>query len=495
MLWSVTSAQASEKNIELFMDNQKIELPYSIVMEQGKVLLPLRFFSEKLDAGVEYSNTNNMVSLSKGQNQIKINLQTNKVSLNGGQEANVGPIKNVDGRIYVPLRFLGEALNTEIGWDQRSRSVSINSGTKQEVTEAEPEIKETQPESSRTLWEKELPQTIGYRPLIDEKGTIYVPNGRSLTALSANGQELWSTPIGDHNKIKNYEQLVGTPVKYKDTLYVGTTDTSENGIRFKRKLLSINASNGSVNWSNEFESAYEGETSNNPDIPVYSDKDQQLYYRDKEGFKTYTAGPILRWQFASEYEVPVGPVLVDRNGFSDNVVIADKATQGQIIVLDCDQEEQWRYPVSVGKITSMIYDDSSRRLYVALENVSANGGSGVLCLDLFSYEWVYQSYLNENKIVKMVAKDNGVYVSTGQKLYYLDARGNASDQKINNVLDFSIDHKGDLIALHSDGMIHLYDKGKMTWEHKIAGAKHLVLGRDGKALVTAGDKLFMINIE
>ncbi|RUS47687.1 copper amine oxidase N-terminal domain-containing protein [Cohnella sp. AR92] len=92
---------------------------------QKRVLVPLRFVSEKLGTTVDYQEAQGTVSIKSDSLDITLKLGSQKATVNG-VEKNLGTqpvLKN--SRAYVPLRFVSEALGRRVVWDGANNTAHI----------------------------------------------------------------------------------------------------------------------------------------------------------------------------------------------------------------------------------------------------------------------------------------------------------------------------------------------------------------------------------
>ncbi|WP_333870368.1 stalk domain-containing protein [Desulforamulus putei] len=490
LLFEVNAVYA-ERPVQVIIDQKMVHLPYPLVTINGSTLFPLRFFSEKMDAQVDYLPDTNTAYIKKGDKQIQIHAISGTAYINGQGQSLNGLIKEVNGRIYVPLRFLGTALGAEITWDSEKRTITINNGDSIKNNE------EVLQKERRVSWIKEFPQPIVSKPLVTGDGKIYVPNGYFLTAMDATGTVLWSQDFSLFENKKREAQKLGTPVLCDNTLYVSTSDYLE-GLKFIRTFYSVDKS-GKINWALDFQSNYEGSYSKIPPNVSYSGKNNQLYLRVKEGVVAYTPDPLLRYRFDSSYEVPLDPVVVDRNELNDDIVVLDRDTQGQVYLLDSEFNEEWRHPVVMGKAKEMVYDKDSRYLFIYLSENSYSKGSGVLCLDLLTKSWKYQTSFSDAEIIKMYPYKGELYLTTGKKFYRIDKNGNSNAYRdaYNNIIDFNVLSEDSLIVLYADGTLCKFNDGGVAWKVNIKDAKGFVLNPLATTayVITGDNKMVAIDVQ
>ena len=90
-------------------------------------MIPIRFVSEQLGAKVEWNKQTQEVVVSQADKIIKLKIGEKQVSLNGTVKQLDTAAVVKEGRTYVPLRFVGEALGAQVQWDPKGRTAYINS--------------------------------------------------------------------------------------------------------------------------------------------------------------------------------------------------------------------------------------------------------------------------------------------------------------------------------------------------------------------------------
>ncbi len=487
VLLSGGAIASAETPVELMINNTRIKVPYPIFIEKDTTLLPLRFFSEKLNAKVGYLPDTDTAYIDLGDKTITINAREGVGYIDGLGYSLKGLIKKYDDRLYVPLRFLGQMSGAKIDWDASTRTISIVTSVseKDKAEEATQEIAK----NARVLWQAQLERPITSDILATADGKLYVPNGHILTAMDSQGNVLWSNALGGYDPRGQNEQVLGTPIQQGNTLFLGTADYQKGAVDFTQSVFSINT-DGKLNWSFDTSSNYTGASGDKPSTPAISTKNNFIYVRDKEGVLCYTLEPSQRWRFAGiDKEIPLSPLVVNRNEQADDVVLIDQVNQGTIYILNSDREEEWSYPIQMGTPTDMAYDISSRRLFVALKDTTTTGGAAVLSLDLLTNSWKYQSYLTETNIIKMQPVKGELYVATGDKFYKIESKGSVKTyrEQFTGIVDFHVDHQGAITALYNDGTIKKFVNDELSWETSIKGATKLSVTPSGTAIVTTND--------
>ena len=120
-------------NVNTFaQEDVKIKINDALVqvnafIENGRVMIPLRAVTEELGCDVIwYAKTSQVVARRAGIEVIFTVGQDTMTVNDNKKQIDVVP-KIIDGRTYVPLRVLQEALNDSFKWDGESRTVYIES--------------------------------------------------------------------------------------------------------------------------------------------------------------------------------------------------------------------------------------------------------------------------------------------------------------------------------------------------------------------------------
>jgi len=128
------SKEVIEIIIELFIGkktasingvSKEIDAPPFI--KDGRTLVPIRFIAETFGALVDWDATTQSITITLDTKNIKIILQiNNKTAVVNSKEVtlDVPPII-VNGRTFVPLRFIAESFGAEVLWDGDLKKITI----------------------------------------------------------------------------------------------------------------------------------------------------------------------------------------------------------------------------------------------------------------------------------------------------------------------------------------------------------------------------------
>lgn len=97
------------------------------VIEEGRVLVPLRAVFEALDCRVTYEEDGEYktVTAKKGTDYLNFTIGKNIMYVNGKEVSLDVAAKIIDDRTFVPLRAVSEGLGAEVSWDDETKTVTV----------------------------------------------------------------------------------------------------------------------------------------------------------------------------------------------------------------------------------------------------------------------------------------------------------------------------------------------------------------------------------
>ncbi|MGF7050581.1 hypothetical protein J2T13_005131 [Paenibacillus sp. DS2015] len=114
-------------SIEVIIDGGSQIYAQSPIMQNGVVLVPMRGVFESLGAVIKYVPETKTILAVKGSKEISITLGKSTATVNGIPKKLSVPANTYSGVTMVPLRFVSEALEANVKWDQSAQSVMITS--------------------------------------------------------------------------------------------------------------------------------------------------------------------------------------------------------------------------------------------------------------------------------------------------------------------------------------------------------------------------------
>lgn len=118
-------AQVSS-GIKVTMNGDEFQPNSAPYIKKGTVYLPLRDIGELLGSVVFWNSSSKTVTMTYPELTVKLNYGSEKATVNGKAKTLTAPLSLVNGRIYVPLRFLSEATGADVKWNAKTQTVSIS---------------------------------------------------------------------------------------------------------------------------------------------------------------------------------------------------------------------------------------------------------------------------------------------------------------------------------------------------------------------------------
>ncbi|MHB0885514.1 MAG: stalk domain-containing protein [Bacillota bacterium] len=117
------SSASADPAIRVFLDGSQLSFPVAPVAESGTILVPLRAIFEALGATVTFDS--GVITAAKGDKVVQLTLGSATARVGQDTRQLQVPAKAVSGSTLVPLRFVSEAFDAKVSWDQDTRSVII----------------------------------------------------------------------------------------------------------------------------------------------------------------------------------------------------------------------------------------------------------------------------------------------------------------------------------------------------------------------------------
>lgn len=118
------------EGIKLVIDGETIKTQPAPLIVSDRTMIPVRLVSEKLGARVTWNEESRTVLIIKGDRSVQLRIDSRLVEFKGGETPfNICdvPPQIIEDRTFVPLRIVSNALGVSIGWEGKSRTVSVDS--------------------------------------------------------------------------------------------------------------------------------------------------------------------------------------------------------------------------------------------------------------------------------------------------------------------------------------------------------------------------------
>ncbi|MEW9667857.1 stalk domain-containing protein [Ammoniphilus sp. 3BR4] len=188
--------QAQSPVISVYVDGLKVDFDVDPVIQNGRTLVPFRAIAEALGVDVSWDASSQTVKAVHQEKSIALQIGNATAMVNESQvrlEAN--PIIQ-QGRTMIPLRFFSENLSAEVKWEETTRTVRISSPPSDMNVMAFYALGDRDTSSWTNLFGAEYPnRETGYTDIVDELGLGWysLDAGGTLVKNSPSG---WKQPEG-----------------------------------------------------------------------------------------------------------------------------------------------------------------------------------------------------------------------------------------------------------------------------------------------------------
>lgn len=110
----------------IYVGKKKVTANVDPVVKEGTTLVPLRAISEALDAAVNYDPKTKTITITKGDKVVKLTLGSKEISINGEKKTISQAANTISGTTMVPLRSVSETLDSTVGWDPQTSTITVD---------------------------------------------------------------------------------------------------------------------------------------------------------------------------------------------------------------------------------------------------------------------------------------------------------------------------------------------------------------------------------
>ena len=112
--------------ITIEIDGRPLLTDVPPVILGGRTMVPLRDIFETLDIDVDYDSENRVITGRSEANMIRLAVDSSKAMVNGKEIILDAPATVMDGRTFVPVRFIAESTGKEVDWEANARFIRIH---------------------------------------------------------------------------------------------------------------------------------------------------------------------------------------------------------------------------------------------------------------------------------------------------------------------------------------------------------------------------------
>ncbi|MCL2838657.1 MAG: WG repeat-containing protein [Oscillospiraceae bacterium] len=116
---------APTQNISVTLNGTTIQFDQPPIMQDGRTLVPLRAIFEALGADVEWDGVFQMVTATRGDTVVRLQIGNAVMTVNGENIPLDVPAQIVNDRTLVPARAIAESFGADVQWDGAMQTVII----------------------------------------------------------------------------------------------------------------------------------------------------------------------------------------------------------------------------------------------------------------------------------------------------------------------------------------------------------------------------------
>jgi len=122
--FSISASAASAIQVEY--NQTKIVFPdQKPIIQKNRTMVPIRPIAESLGFEVDWNEANRTVMIKKGSDQVRL-VVSQKIARKNAETIQLDvPAQIINQRTMVPVRFVAEALEYDVNWDQDAQTVLI----------------------------------------------------------------------------------------------------------------------------------------------------------------------------------------------------------------------------------------------------------------------------------------------------------------------------------------------------------------------------------
>lgn len=123
-----------KRDINIFVDHSWVYTDQEAIVESGRTLVPVRAISETFGYVVDYDRKTQSIILQNEEKIIYLTINSKDVVVNRFDDGKAPktivldvPARIINGRTFIPLRFIAETIGADVSWNQDNRTINIGS--------------------------------------------------------------------------------------------------------------------------------------------------------------------------------------------------------------------------------------------------------------------------------------------------------------------------------------------------------------------------------
>lgn len=127
LLLALASPSLAANDIKVLINGQERQFTPEPVIKDGSTLVPMRAFFEALGCEVKWDGAAQTAIGIRDGITVKLPIGKKTAYVNDQAKQLTVAAQLINGSTFIPLRFVGEALGDQVGWDGKTRVITITS--------------------------------------------------------------------------------------------------------------------------------------------------------------------------------------------------------------------------------------------------------------------------------------------------------------------------------------------------------------------------------
>jgi len=116
---------ANAASVQVTLNQAQVELQHAPLLEKAAVYLPLRATGTLLNSRTTWISEGKRILVNRPGVRVEMTLGSKQATVNGKPYTLTAMPKNVNGTVFVPVRFVSEALGAGVQWKSEDRRVEL----------------------------------------------------------------------------------------------------------------------------------------------------------------------------------------------------------------------------------------------------------------------------------------------------------------------------------------------------------------------------------
>ncbi len=125
VLFDNTNGEVFVSDSQIFIAGEELYTDTKPVIKDGRTLVPVRALCEAINADVQWDDRSKTVNISMRNKTVSMKIGDKEILVNDTKQSIDVPAIIVSGRTMLPLRTVGEIMGAEVGWKEKEKRIDV----------------------------------------------------------------------------------------------------------------------------------------------------------------------------------------------------------------------------------------------------------------------------------------------------------------------------------------------------------------------------------